>query len=129
MDGILGGVRAAKYAVVAIGVVLTALMVFVVFFLDGGNGTDIAWRTVSVQVGDPKGVTVTFEVDKPPMTTAECQVAAFDADQNDAGRLTKIEVGPSADGTRTTRKTVVVPTPLEPAASAAVATCRLTRTR
>ncbi|HVF20645.1 MAG TPA: DUF4307 domain-containing protein [Mycobacteriales bacterium] len=120
--------RTAKYAVVAIGVVLTALMVFVVFFLDGSR-TDIAWRTISVQVGDPKGVTVTFEVDKPPLTTAECQVAAFDAEQNDAGRLTKIEVGPSADGTRTTRKTVVVPTPLEQAASAAVATCRLTRTR
>ena len=129
MHGILGGVRTAKYAVLAIGAALVALMVFVLFFLDGTGRTDIAWRTVSVQVGDPKQVTVTFEVDKPPLTTAECQVTAFDAEQNDAGRLTKIEVGPTADGSRTTRMTVVVPTPLEPAASAAVATCQLTETK
>ena len=116
--------KTAKYAVVAIGVVLVALMVFDVFFL-GGDRAEIAWRTVAVQVGDPKQITVTFEVDKPPLATAECQVAAFDAEQNDAGRLTKIDVGPSADGSRTTRKTVVVPTPLESAASAAVATCHL----
>ncbi len=118
-----------KYAVLGIGVALVALMVFVLFFLGGTGRTDIAWRTVAVQIGDPRQITVTFEVDKPPLTTAECQVAAFDAKHNNAGRLTNITVEPTTDGSRTTRKTVVVITPVKTAVSAAVATCQITRTR
>ena len=114
----------AKYAVLAVGAAMVAAMVYVLFFL-GGSRQDIQWRTVAVEVGQPRQVTVTFEVDKPPLSTAECQVAAFDAERNNAGRLTGISVGPSADGARTTRMTVVVLTPVKQAASAAVATCQL----
>ncbi|HVE62430.1 MAG TPA: DUF4307 domain-containing protein [Mycobacteriales bacterium] len=120
--------RAAKFAIYATGVALLVIMLFVVFFYDRPR-VDLAWRTTQVQVGDPLRVKVTFEVDKPSRTTAECQVAAFDAEGNSAGRLTGIKVGPRTDGGRTTRLTVLVPTPLEPAQDAAVATCQITRGR
>ena len=120
--------RSAKYAVIAIGAVLVALMVFVVFVNDPPRA-DISWRTVRVEIGDPRQVRVTFEVDKPPLTTAECQVTAFDANKDDAGRLTGIEVPPRRDSARTTRLTVAVPTPVEPAATAGVATCQIVRAR
>ena len=116
--------KSAKYAVMAIGAALVAVMVYVVFVHDPPTA-DIAWRTVRVEVGDPRQVRVTFEVDKPPLATAECQVTAFDATKDDAGRLTGIVIPPRADSARTTRLTVSVPTPVEPAATAGVATCQI----
>ncbi len=120
--------RAAKFTIYATGVVLLVIMLYVVFVYDPPR-SNLSWRTKQVQIGDPKQVRVTFEVDKPSRTTVECQVAAFDAEGNSAGRLTGVEVGPRADGGRTTSVTVLVPTLLEPAHDAAVATCQITRGR
>ncbi|HVE98678.1 MAG TPA: DUF4307 domain-containing protein [Mycobacteriales bacterium] len=120
--------RSAKYAVIGIGVVLLAVMSYVVFAYDPPRA-DITWRTLRVEVGDPKQVRVTFEVDKAPLAAAECQVTAFAADHTSAGRLTGIAVGPRSDNARKTEVTVAVPTPLEPATTASVATCQITRTR
>lgn len=120
--------RTAKFALYAIGAALLLIMVYVVFVYDPPRA-DLAWRTTRVEIGDPKRVRVTFEVDKPSRTTAECQVAAFDAEGNSAGRLTGIEIGPRSDGGRTTTLTVLVPTPLEAAEDAAVATCQIRRSQ
>ena len=120
--------KSAKYAVIAIGAMLLMVMSYVVFIYDPPRA-DISWRTVRVEVGDPKQIRVTFEVEKAPLATAECQVTAFNARRRSAGRLTGIEVGPRSDNGRRTEVTVVVPTPEEPATSAGVATCQITRTR
>jgi len=122
------GLDPVAYAVLAIGAALVVAMLVVLLVVDR-EGPDIAWRTLEVKVGDPRQVTVTFEVDKPPLSSAECQVTAFDEKRNDAGRLTGILVGPSAERSRTVRMTVLVPTLDKPATTASVATCQIVRAR
>lgn len=115
----------AIYVVVGIALVVAAAGVVAVLL--PGRTPDISYRVISVELGDPKQVVVTFEVDKAPLASAECQVTATGPDREIVNRLTGIRIGPSP-GQRVTRHTVTVPTQ-QPATSAAVAQCIVTRTR
>src|SRR4051794_15424506 len=64
----------AKYVAIAIGVVVAAVGVTVTFL--PRQAPDISYHVVSVQLGDPAQVFVTFEVEKAPLASAECQVTA-----------------------------------------------------
>jgi hypothetical protein len=85
----------------------------------------ITYRVLTVQLGDPERVVVTFEVDKDPASTAECQVTATGAKRDVVNRLSGIRIPPS--GQRKSVHRVTVPTD-QPATSAAVATCVVTAT-
>jgi hypothetical protein len=115
----------AKYVVIALAVAVAAIGVFVVLLPN--DAPDISYRTVAVQLGDPRQVVVTFEVDKAPLAEAECQVTATGADREIVNRLTGIRIGPTPDR-RVSTHTVTVPTD-QPATGAAVASCVVTRTR
>jgi hypothetical protein len=116
----------AKYVVIALALAVLGTGLFVVLVLPS-SPPDIAYRTVAVQLGDPKQVVVTFEVTKAPLASAECQVTATGASREIVNRLNGIRIGPSP-GRRTTTHTVTVPTDQQ-ATGAAVATCVVTRTR
>ena len=115
----------AKYVVIALAT-LVGIVGLVVTFLPRPT-PEIAYHVVSVQLGDPKQVVVTFEVEKAPLASAECQVTATGNDREIVNRLTGIRIGPSP-GERVTRHTVTVPTG-QPATGAAVAYCAITKTR
>ncbi|HEV2891585.1 MAG TPA: DUF4307 domain-containing protein [Frankiaceae bacterium] len=90
-----------------------------------GNTPPLSYRVLTVELGDPEKVVVTFEVEKDPAATAECQVTAVGAKRDIVNRLSGIRI-PPADR-RTTVHKVTVPTD-QPATSASVATCVLTGT-
>ncbi len=115
----------AKYVVIALAAIVGAVGLTVVFL--PRSTPDIAYHVVSVQVGDPTRVVVTFEVEKAPLASAECQVTATGDRRDVVNRLTGIRVGPSP-GERVTRHTVTVLTD-RPATGAAVAYCAITKTR
>jgi hypothetical protein len=115
----------AKYVVIAIGVVVAAVGLTVTFLPK--DAPEISYRVVSVQLGDPDAVVVTFEVEKAPLASAECQVTATGKRRDVVNRLTGIRIGPTP-GERLSVHTVTVPTD-EPATGAAVAYCAITRTR
>jgi hypothetical protein len=116
----------AKYVVIALGVAIAAIGVFVVAFLPSRT-PPVSYRVVAVQLGDPHQVVVTFEVDKAPLAEAECTVSATGKDREIVNRLAGIRIPPTP-GTRTSTHTVTVPTD-QPATAAAVAQCVITRTR
>ncbi len=121
----------AKYVVIGLGVLVATAGLLAVFL--PRERADISYRVLTADLSRSDQVIVTFEVDKPPLATAECAVAAFNdpkenkADQRASWRLTGIVVGPVPDQ-RVTRRTVVVRTESQ-ASSAAVAECRITRSR
>ena len=82
-------------------------------------------RVLVVETGSEREIRVTFQVDKDPAATAECDIGAFDEKGSSVGRLIRVPVGPAAPGQRIVSQTVVVATPLGAASQAAVATCRL----
>jgi hypothetical protein len=116
----------AKYVVIAIGVLVAAVGVFVVTVLPSRT-PDISYRVIAVELGHPDHVVVTFEVDKAPLASAQCQVTATGPNREIVNRLDGIVVGPSP-GQRVTRHTVTVRTDQE-ATAAAVAQCIVTKTR
>ena len=83
----------------------------------------ISYRVLAVELGDPERVVVTFEVEKDPAATAECQVTATGAKRDIVNRLSGIVIPPAAQA-KTVHK-VTVPTDQE-ATSAAVASCSIT---
>jgi hypothetical protein len=85
----------------------------------------VAYRVLTVEVTDPEHVVVTFEVEKDPRATAECQVTAVGEKRDVVNRLSGIVVPPAAE--RRTVHKVTVPTD-QPATSASVATCVITGT-
>jgi hypothetical protein len=115
----------AKYVVIALAVIVAAVGLTVTFL--PRDTPDIAYHVVSIQLGDPKQVVVTFEVEKAPLASAECQVTATGKSREIVNRLTGIRIGPTP-GERVTTHTVTVPTE-QPATGAAVAYCAITKTR
>jgi hypothetical protein len=112
----------AKYVFTALALVVVAAGAYVVLVLPGRT-PPISYRTVSVQVGDPEQVVVTFEVSKEPGASAECQVTATGHDREIVNRLTGIRIPPADTGTTT--HTVTVPTD-QRADDAAVTYCAIT---
>ena len=86
----------------------------------------VEYRVLAVELGDPERVVVTFEVEKDPAATAECQVTATGENRDIVNRLSGIRIPPAAQ--RKTVHKVTVPTD-QPATNAAVATCVVTATR
>jgi hypothetical protein len=115
----------AKYVVIALAVIVFGIGVAVLTL--PGRTPAVSYRVISVELGDPKQVVVTFDVDKAPLATAECEVTATGAKRDIVNRLTGIRIGPSP-GQRVTRHQVTVLTQ-QPATSAAVAQCVVTKTR
>ena len=113
-----------KYALTALAVAVLGVGVWIVFFV-APSTPDIAYRVVSVQLGDPEQVVVTFEVVKDPATEAECQVTATGKKRDIVNRLTGIRI-PKAAQRRTVHK-VTVPTD-QLATDASVAYCTITGT-
>ena len=111
-----------KYVLSALALVVAAVGAYVVFVLPG-KAPDLDYRTLSIQLGDPERVRVTFEVTKDPATTAECQVTATGDDREIVNRLVGIEI-PASDQ-RTTTHVVTVETD-QPATDATVTYCALT---
>lgn len=93
-----------------------------VLSLDGNAGT-VTFRVLAVDLSDPAKAVVTFEVDKDPAATAECQVTAVGEKRDVVNRLSGIRIPPAAR--RTTVHKVTVPTD-QPPTSASVATCVVT---
>jgi hypothetical protein len=114
----------AKWVAIAVALVLAAVGAYVVLLPT--DAPEISYRVIAIQLGDPRQVVVTFDVEKAPLATAECQVTATGEDNDIVNRLTGIVIGPSP-GRRVTRHTVTVRTD-QPATDAAVATCAITRT-
>jgi hypothetical protein len=121
----------AKIFVVTLGVLLAAAAVAVVVWsvTSSGRAPAVRGHVVIVETGDPKELRVTFDVEKAPLASAECDISAFDARGTSVGRLVGVTVGPNNRNERVMRFTVTVPTPLGEGRSAQVATCRVTRTR
>ena len=115
----------AKYVVIGLAALVFAIGVVIVLLPD--RSPDITYRTLSVELGDPEKVVVTFEVTKAPLASAECQVTATGEKRDIVDRLTGIRIGPTP-GERTTRHTVTVPTE-QRATAATVTYCAITRTR
>jgi hypothetical protein len=115
----------AKYVVIALAALVFATGLVVVLL--PSKTPDIAYHVVAVELGDPKQVVVTFDVEKAPLASAVCEVTATGAKRDIVNRLTGITIGPSP-GKRVTRHQVTVLTN-QPATSAAVAECVVTRTR
>ena len=111
-----------KYVLSALALVVAAVGAWVLLVLPGET-PDIDYRTVSIQLGDPERVLVTFEVSKDPAATAECQVTATGNDREIVNRLVGIRVPPSDQ--RTTTHVVTVETD-QPATDATVTYCALT---
>ncbi len=120
-------VALARYAVIAIGALLLGAMAYVVFIYRQPV-PEVQARLTGIQVGNPRSIRVTLQVEKAPLAEAACQVTAFDADGKSVGRLVDIVIGPRNDAQRVTTTEVEVPTEA-PASDAAVATCVVTRTR
>lgn len=110
-----------KYVLALMALVVAAAGVYVVT-LDTDT-TPVAYRVLMVELGDPEQVVVTFEVDKDPAATAECQVTATGEKRDIVNRLTGIRIPPAAQ--RKTVHKVTVPTD-QPATEAAVAYCVVT---
>jgi hypothetical protein len=121
----------AKIFVVTLGVLLGAAAVAVVIWSVTWSGRAPAVRghVVVVETGNPRQLRVTFDVEKAPLASAECDISAFDRGGSSVGRLVGVTVGPNNRNERVMRLTVSVPTPLGEGTSAQVATCRVTRTR
>lgn len=119
----------AKIFVLTIGLLLGAAAVTVAISVIRSRSPAPAVRghVVVAEVGRRDEVRVTFDVEKPPLATAECDITAFNQRGSSVGRLVGVTIGPSADGERLTRATVTVPTPLGQGSSAQVAVCRLVR--
>jgi hypothetical protein len=114
---------AVKWLLTLLAAVVLGVGAFVLT-LDGRTAP-IQYRTLTVELGDPKRVTVTFEVEKDPAASAECQVTATGEAREVVNRLTGIRIPPAAE--RKTVHKVTVPTD-QPATGAAVATCVITGT-
>lgn len=121
----------AKYVVLAIGAALTAAIVAIVVWSarSGSAPADLRSRVAASQVISDVEIAVTVEVEKAPLASAECVVSAFNAKGTSVGRLTGVVFGPNTKNQRLTTLAVTVPTPIGRAASAGIATCRITRTR
>jgi hypothetical protein len=115
----------AKYVTIALATLVAAVGLTVVFL--PRSTPEISYRVLSVQLGDPKQVVVTFEVDKAPLASAECQVTATGDRRDVVNRLNGIPIGPTP-GERVTRHTVTVPTD-QLATGATVSYCTVTKTR
>ncbi|HVF06881.1 MAG TPA: DUF4307 domain-containing protein [Frankiaceae bacterium] len=113
----------AKYVFGALALVFAAVGAYVLFVLPGG-GPGITYRTLAVQLGDPERVQVTFEVTKPPVAEAECQVTAVGDDREIVNRLVGIRIPPS--GEPTTKHIVTVATD-QLATDATVTYCTIVR--
>jgi hypothetical protein len=116
----------AKYVVVGIGVLVATAGLLATFL--PRSRADISYRVIHVDLVRADQVTVTFQVEKAPLATAVCSVAAFNdksGDQRRAWRLTGVEIGPAPDR-RVTTHNVVVPTSSQ-ATGASIAECRITR--
>jgi hypothetical protein len=107
-----------KYVLAFLALVVAGVGVYVVT-LDS-DVEPVSYRVLTVELGDPRQVVVTFEVDKEPSATAECQVTATGAKRDIVNRLTGITIPPAAQ--RRTVHKVTVPTD-QPATEAAVAYC------
>ena len=112
-----------KYVLALLAALFLAVGAYVVFGLPGQQA-DITYKTLSIELGDPERVRVTFEVTKDPAAEAECQVTATGDDREVVNRLAGIMVPPAAE--RTTRHTVTVPTD-QVATDATVTYCTITR--
>jgi hypothetical protein len=125
------GTDYAKIVVIAIGALLTAAIVTIIVWSSrsGSGHADVHGRVSFVDILDDRQIAVTLEVEKAPLAQAECDVSAFDKKGISVGRLTGVVIGPNTANQRTTSMSVVVLTPLGRAASAQVATCKITRTR
>jgi hypothetical protein len=125
------GVDYAKIVVIAIGAVLTAAIVTIVVWSSrpGSGHGDVHGRVSFVDIINDRQIAATVEVEKAPLAQAECDVSAFDAKGISVGRLTGVVIGPNTSNQRVTTMNVLVLTPLGRAASAQVATCKITRTR
>ncbi|MEP7054221.1 MAG: DUF4307 domain-containing protein [Actinomycetota bacterium] len=125
------GTDFAKIVVIAIGALLTAAIATIIVWSSrsGSGHADVHGRVSFVDIINDRQVAVTVEVEKAPLAQAECDVSAFDAKGISVGRLTGVIIGPNTTNQRTMTKGVVVLTPLGKAASAQVATCKITRTR
>ncbi|MEO6712447.1 MAG: DUF4307 domain-containing protein [Mycobacteriales bacterium] len=121
----------AKYVVLGIGAVLTATIIGIVVLSTrtGSGRADIRSRVISVEIVSDREIGVTVEVEKAPLASAECDVAALNERGASAGRLVGVAFGPNTANQRVTTLNVTVPTPLGRAKTASVATCRITRTR
>jgi hypothetical protein len=115
----------AKYVVIGLSLLVAAVGITVVLLPT--DAPDISYHVVAAQLGDPKQVVVTFEVEKAPLASAECQVTATGANREIVNRLNGIRIGPTP-GERISRHTVTVATD-QPATHVAVATCAITKTR
>lgn len=110
-----------KWLLTALAVAMLGVGVWIVT-LDSDTAP-ISYRVLAVDLGDPERAVVTFEVDKDPAATAECQVTAVGEKRDIVNRLSGIRIPPAAQ--RKTVHKVTVPTD-QPATSASVATCVLT---
>lgn len=121
----------AKIVVIAIGALLTiAIIVIVISTTRSGSGrVDVRGRVAIIDLIDDRQISVTLEVEKAPLASAECDVSAFDKRGTSVGRLIGVVFGPNKPNQRLSQLNVAVPTPLGRATSAQVATCRITRTR
>ena len=121
----------AKIVVIAIGALLTvAIIVIVIWTTRSGSGpVDVHGRVAIIDLIDDRQISVTLEVEKAPLASAECDVSAFDKRGTSVGRLIGVVFGPNKPNQRLSQLNVAVPTPLGRATSAQVATCRVTRTR
>ena len=111
-----------KYVLALLALLLAGVGAYVVFALPG-QPAEIEYKTISIQLGDPERVRVTFEVTKDPAKRAECQVTATGEQRDVVNRLAGIQIPPAA--TRTTRHTVSVPTD-QLATDATVTYCAIT---
>ena len=111
-----------KWVLGALALLVAATGAYVVLVLPG-NTPDLDYRTLSIQLGDPDRVRVTFQVSKDPKAKAECSVTATGKDKEIVNRLIGIPIPPSTE--RTTTHVVTVETD-QPATDAAVTYCALT---
>jgi hypothetical protein len=125
------GVDVAKIVVIAIGALLTAAIITIIVWSSraGSGHGDVHGRISFVDIISDRQIVATLEVEKAPLAQAECDVSAFDAKGVSVGRLTGVVIGPNTANQRVMTMSVAMPTPLGRAASAQVATCRITRTR
>lgn len=106
--------RAARVAMIALGVLAVALAAWLAL---GGDG--LTWKMVGFRVDGPTSTQVTFDVTKDADATVTCRVQALSESYAEVGVQT-VEVGPA--GTATQRVTTTVPTS-ELAVSAVVESC------
>ena len=119
------GTRVAKYVVIAVGVLVGATGLVATFL--PRPAPEISWQVIAIQFGDPTQAIVTFDVDKPPLATAECQLTATGSRRDIVNRLDGVVIG-ATPGKRVSRHRVAVPTD-QLATGAAISQCVIVRRR